>query len=58
MKFLKSYKIYENNLTPEEEYFDLMGKLLHLYGGIPVPKEKSSIVIKKIVKADLNRSFK
>jgi hypothetical protein len=32
-----------------EEEEQLMGKLLHLYGSIPLPKEKASIVIKKII---------
>lgn len=38
----------ENDDRLEEEE-QLMGKLLHLYGSIPLPKEKSSIVIKKII---------
>jgi hypothetical protein len=66
MKFLKSYKVFENQdedqlekeQNEKKEYFDLMGKLLHLYGGIPVPKEKSSVVIKKIITADMGRTFK
>lgn len=58
MKFLKSYKVFESEgQSPDDEYFDLMGRLLHLYGGIPVPKQKSSVVIKKIIIADVGRLF-
>ena len=47
-------KLFENFQDDEESLFleerdRLMGELLHLYGSIPVPKEKSSEVIKKIV---------
>lgn len=31
------------------DYDELMGKLLHVYGGIPVSKRKASVVIKKII---------
>jgi len=34
-----------------------MGKLLHLYGSIPVPKEKSSIVIGKIIQNSMGKLF-
>lgn len=43
---MKYLKYFEGKLN-EREY--LMGKLLHLYGSIPVPKEKSSVVISKII---------
>jgi hypothetical protein len=48
-------KLFENFEEENLEQLDLqekdklIGDLLHLYGSIPVPKEKSSIVIKKIV---------
>jgi len=53
MKYLLSYKLYEasggvNHLkdrTREEK----IGALLHLYGSIPVSKEKAAVVISKIV---------
>lgn len=45
MKYIEKYAIFEK-LTEKEL---LMGKILHLYGSIPVPKEKSSVVISKIV---------
>lgn len=47
MKYLKHFKLFES--IELNEYEDYMGKLLHLYSSIPVPKEKSSIVIKKII---------
>ena len=48
MKHLADFGIFESALS---KYDAIMGKLLHLYGGIPVPKEKSSIVIGKITLA-------
>lgn len=47
-------KLFEDFQDDEESIFieeknRLMGELLHLYGSIPVPKEKSSEVIRKIV---------
>ena len=45
MNYINDYKIFEA-LT---EYDDMMGKILHLYGSIPLPKEKSAIVINKII---------
>ena len=39
-------KLYEAALSQREE---LLGKLLHLYGSIPVSKQKSNVVIKKIL---------
>lgn len=51
MKFLKGFKLFENidtniKLNP---YDDLMGKLLHVYGSIPLQKEKARVVISKII---------
>lgn len=43
MEYLKMFKAA---LSQRE---DLLGKLLHLYGSIPVSKQKSSVVIKKII---------
>ena len=51
MRYIKSYKIYESEIISNLTYDELMGKLLHLYGSIPVPKEKSSIVIQKIIQS-------
>lgn len=47
MEFLKSFKIFE--VKKLAEYDNIMGKLLHLYGSIPLEKEKASVVISKIV---------
>jgi hypothetical protein len=47
MKYLNHFKLFENKKLTE--YDDIMGKLLHLYGSIPLEKEKASIVIGKIV---------
>jgi len=47
MKYLNDFKLFENRKLTE--YDDIMGKLLHLYGSIPLEKEKASIVIGKIV---------
>ena len=49
MKYLKYFKLFESVEIEIDEYNDYMGKLLQLYGSFPVPKEKSSIVIKKII---------
>lgn len=57
MKYLKYFKLFESVEIEIDEYNDYMGKLLHLYGSIPVPKEKSSIVIKKIIN-NMGQSFK
>ena len=43
--FEKKTKFKKEPLT----YNDIMGRLLHIYGSIPVPKQKSSSVIKKIL---------
>lgn len=56
MKFIKSFKVFEG--AGGETYNDLMGKLLHLYGSIPVPKEKSSVVISKIIYNSMGKLFK
>ena len=50
MNYINDYKIFEA-LT---EYDDMMGKILHLYGSIPLPKEKSAIVINKIITSSGN----
>lgn len=62
MKYINSYKIFESNLTLDEvkEVFDReekIGYLLHLYGSIPISKEKASVVISKIVKNSRNGVF-
>lgn len=41
-----------------DEYDLLMGKLLHLYGSIPVQKEKASIVISKIILNGRKKHFR
>lgn len=53
MNFVKSFKLFESRLT---EYDTLMGQMLHLYGSIPLPKEKSSVVIRNIV-LNTNKKF-
>ena len=50
MKNIKHFKIFESL----SKYDDMMGKILHLYGSIPLPKEKSSVVINKIVRTSGN----
>lgn len=50
MNYINDYRIFEA-LT---EYDDMMGKILHLYGSIPLPKEKSAIVINKIITSSGN----
>ena len=63
MKHLLSYKIFEEasggtvewRQKPREEK---IGALLHLYGSIPVSKEKAAIVINKIVMATKGDHFK
>lgn len=57
MKFIKSYKVFEDVHDKSDEYNDLMGRLLHLYGSIPVPKEKSSVVISKIILSSMGKLF-
>jgi hypothetical protein len=58
MKFIKEFSLFESVHDNTPTYNDLMGKLLHLYGSIPVPKEKSSIVIKKIINTSMGKTFK
>lgn len=48
MKYINSFAIFEGLSLKD----DLMGRILHLYGSIPVPKEKSSVVISKIIQAE------
>lgn len=47
MNKIKSFKIFEE--AKLNKYDELMGKLLHLYGSIPLPKQKASVVISKII---------
>lgn len=49
MKHLLGFKIFEDNSEYNHIWHKNMGRLLHLYGSIPLTKEKSSIVIKKIL---------
>jgi len=58
MKFIKEFSLFEGVHDNTPTYNDLMGKLLHLYGSIPVPKEKSSVVIKKIINTSMGKTFK
>ena len=58
MKFIKEFSLFESVHDNTPTYNDLMGKLLHLYGSIPVPKEKSSVVIKKIITTSMGKTFK
>ena len=58
MKFIKEFSLFESVHDNNPTYNDLMGKLLHLYGSIPVPKEKSSVVIKKIINTSMGKTFK
>lgn len=56
MKYLDKWKVFEGS-GGVDEYNSLMGKLLHLYGSIPVPKEKSSVVISKIIFNSMGKLF-
>lgn len=47
-------KLFEAALSQREE---LLGKLLHLYGSIPVSKQKSNVVIKKILYRNTSTPF-
>jgi len=58
MRFIKDFRLFESVHDVTPTYNDLMGKLLHLYGSIPVPKEKSSVVIKKIINTSMGKLFK
>jgi len=55
MKYLESFKLFESRNSGE--YNNYMGRLLHLYGSIPVPKEKSSVVINKIIYNSTGKLF-
>jgi hypothetical protein len=61
MRYLSKYKFFESKDDIIEarikEEDQLMGKLLHLYGSIPLPKEKSSVVIKKIIEGSGIKPF-
>ena len=58
MKFIKEFSLFEAVHDNTPTYNDLMGRLLHLYGSIPVPKEKASVVIKKIINTSMGKPFK
>jgi hypothetical protein len=58
MKFIKEFSLFESVHDNTTSYNDLMGRLLHLYGSIPLPKVKSSVVIKKIINTSMGRPFK
>jgi hypothetical protein len=58
MRFIKDFRLFESVHDNTPTYNELMGKLLHLYGSIPVPKEKSSVVIKKIINTSMGKLFK
>jgi len=45
---MKYIELFEHNREQLSEN-EIMGKLLHIYGSIPVPKQKSNEVIKKIL---------
>ena len=49
MRYIENFKLFENTKN-QEEYDDIMGKLLHLYSSIPLTKQKSERVIKLILK--------
>jgi hypothetical protein len=58
MKYIKLFKIFENTSQTEEEKKEreekeqlekLMGKYLHLYGSIPITKDKAAEVIPKML---------
>jgi len=54
MKYLSKYSLFESKDDIEDrikEEEEIMGRLLHLYGSIPLPKEKASVVIKKIIQS-------
>lgn len=46
MRKIATFKIFESSNELKDK---LMGDILHLYSSIPVPKEKSSSVIKRII---------
>lgn len=50
MKYIDNYKIFENSFSVDQmSEEELKGKILHLYGSIPLVKQKSNLVIKKIL---------
>ena len=49
MRYVDNYKLFERKSINNMSYDDIMGKILHLYGSIPLFKQKSDIVIKKIL---------
>lgn len=62
MKYINSYKIFESRLILEEvrklsSREEKIGALLHLYGSIPISKEKASVVISKIIKNSRPEGF-
>lgn len=60
MRYLKLFEDVIDGVEESKEqieYDQLMGQLLHVYGSIPVPKEKSRVVIGKIVVSNLNRFY-
>ncbi len=57
MKYIKKYNLFESSTETEIPYYELMGRLLHLYGSIPVPKEKSSVVIRRVILASMGKTF-
>lgn len=54
LKFNESF----SSKNEKEEYDELMSKLLHLYSSIPLPKEKASTVIKKIITESNGRVYR
>ena len=56
MNYIKEFKLFEQKQL--DEYDEIMGKMLRLYGSIPIPKEKSSIVIGKILESSIGRYYK
>jgi hypothetical protein len=57
MKHIKEFSLFESVHENSWDYNELMGRLLHLYGSIPVPKEKSSVVISKIIQSSMGELF-
>ena len=55
MNYIDNFKVFEQDKSKEysesEQYHDIMGKLLRLYGSIPLPKEKANDAISKILKS-------
>jgi len=49
MKYIDKYKVFEGEDIIDMSYDDIMGRILHLYSSIPLTKQKSEIVIKKIL---------